>query len=1484
VFAALLVLAAHAQPDPPVASHPRHVEGELLVKFKGGPRGPEAEQARGRMRHEVRRHFDFIGWQQIRLPKGMTVEEGLARYRDQPGVEAVEPNGVLQRRGMAARSEASQFVAAGVGTGLPNDPIFPQQWSLAKIGATNAWAVTTGSSNLVVAVIDTGINYHHEDLRGNLWRNSGEIAGNGIDDDGNGYVDDVHGIDVADDEFGNDSDPLDLFFLHGSSCAGVIGAAGNNGEGIAGINWSVQLLSVRVFSTNGTTTFANLIEALNYATQLKRRGVNLRVISMSYGGGSFNQAMKDAHDLVASEGILQVAAAMNDGADLDLNPGYPACFNTTGLMAVAASDESDNLGNDAYWIGSNYGRTNVDLAAPGVAITAPIGPGTNDYSPIFDLSSAATPHVAGSAALLFAANPSLTMLEVKDILMETVDVLPAFTNRTVSNGRLNLGRAMQHPSVRTNSPPIIAAQPRDAVTTPAGNATLAARVIGTKPFRFQWRRDGIDVANATNAAVTVSASAGQAGDYTLVASNAFGVVTSDVARVVVTAAPVITTQPQSQTVIGGASATLSVRVVGQAPLRYLWSRNGTPVTGTTADLVLNTVQGTNSGGYSVVVTNTAGAVTSEVATLEVILKPVITNQPRSVSVSAGANVFLSVGAAGLPFLTHQWQRSGTNLPGAVSPLLVLANVQLEQAGDYRAVVSNGGGAVTSLVATVTVDPTFTKITSGPILAETGTNAAGAWGDYDGDGYPDLFVTKRNRAVNALFRNNQDGTFSRVTAAPLTSDRGDSYGAAWGDFDGDGDADLVVANAFGTSEFVYRNNGNGTFSRLTTNDVGAVAGAGGNSAQSAWADFDTDGHLDLFVANGGAADPLFVVNGGMTGAQNNFLFHNNGDGTFTPAQTDPVVTESGRSSGGAWGDYDSDGHLDLFVANGWGHEGFLYRNTGNGSFERMLNNAIATAPPAHQVSAAWGDYDNDGDLDLFVAAYPWNRLFRNDGGGAFTEVAAASGIVGKGNHDSGAWADYDNDGFLDLFVSNESERAGDLYHNNGNGTFARVTTGSPANDVTIGFSAAWADYDNNGFPDLFMAGALGTTNALYRNNGNSNHWLTLKLLGTRSNRDAIGAKVRVRATIGGAVRWQLRQVGGDAGMGQNDPRVAFGLGDATNADRVRIEWPSGEVQELTDVAPNQFLAVTEPGLVIAAHPRDLAVPQGLGATNTILAFSDRPLQYQWRLQGTNLPGQTNATLVVPNVQLASEGEYSAVVTDGLRSATSRVARLTTLIVPVITVAPISQSVVAGGSATFSVAFTGHPLPFGVEWRQGSILKASNTVSRFHEFFTLNNAHPTNTATWRVIVRNLARNTATGVNQPFTLTVMPDSDGDGLPDAWELAHGFPTNNAANAPLDADGDGLTNGQEYQAGTNPTNASSYLKVDSLSLANEGAAVRLTFFAASNHTYTVESRPAADTGAWTRLAEVVATSSNRVVEVLDTTSPAASSQRYYRLATPRSP
>ena len=372
-------------------------------------------------------------------------------------------------------------------------------------------------------------------------------------------------------------------------------------------------------------------------------------------------------------------------------------------------------------------------------------------------------------------------------------------------------------------------------------------------------------------------------------------------------------------------------------------------------------------------------------------------------------------------------------------------------------------------------------------------------------------------------------------------------------------------------YLFHNNGGGSF--VEAPDAAVVPDIA-NSRSVSWVDYDNDGYVDLFTTT--------ALN------EPRRLYHNNHDGTFTRITQGDFLTVPGGFFGVAWGDYNNDGRPDLFLpqANEPSRlPSYLYRNDGGGTFTRAGTGMVDGNANAN--NGAWGDYDNDGDLDLFVScAWPpgpiigrTNLFYRNDGNDTFTSLTSlpANDPENQGGASTGCnWGDYDNDGWLDLFVANRLGHNNFLYHNNSDGTFTKVLDSIVVNDGGDSWATAWGDYDNDGSLDLFV-GNFDGANFLYHNNGNDNHWIKFRLIGTRSNRAAIGAKVRVRATINGETFWQMREVpGGDGLMGQNSLHVHFGLGNATNADLVRIEWPSGTVQELPNVAAQQFLTVTEPG--------------------------------------------------------------------------------------------------------------------------------------------------------------------------------------------------------------------------------------------------------------------------------------------------------------------
>ena len=318
---------------------------------------------------------------------------------------------------------------------LPDDPRFGDLWGLHNIGqndgtadadidAPEVWERHTGSGDMVVGVIDTGVLYTHEDLIDNIWTNPNEIPNNGIDDDDNGYVDDIHGWDFAN----NDNDPADDHG-HGTHVSGTIAGAGNNGIGITGVNWNAQIMGLKFLTDSGGGTLTDAIDAISYATMMRKDfGVNIRLTNNSWGGGGFSQTLHDAIAESAANDMLFIAASGNEGADLDEFPSFPASYELDNIISVAATDRNDLLADF-----SNIGGTSVDVAAPGVDIWSSVPGGYLEA----DGTSMAAPHVSGIVALVWDENPNSSYQEVRDAILDTVEPLDSLNGKVATGGRVN---------------------------------------------------------------------------------------------------------------------------------------------------------------------------------------------------------------------------------------------------------------------------------------------------------------------------------------------------------------------------------------------------------------------------------------------------------------------------------------------------------------------------------------------------------------------------------------------------------------------------------------------------------------------------------------------------------------------------------------------------------------------------------------------------------------------------------------------------------------------------------------------------------------------------------------------------------------------------------------------------------------------------------------------------------------------------------------
>ncbi|MDB9541356.1 S8 family serine peptidase, partial [Anabaenopsis arnoldii] len=409
--------APNSQSDTTTPSSP-YAPNRLIVKFNPEVTSTQANEIKNSLGVLKTQNIRLTGAEIWQLSGTTSVETALSTYGRSQVFKYIEPD----------------YIVTTAAT-IPNDPSFNLLWGLHNTGQTGgtpdvdidapeAWDIQTGNPDLVIGVIDTGVDYTHPDLVGNIWTNTGEIAGNGIDDDGNGYIDDIRGWDFA----YNDNNPMDVQG-HGTHVSGTIAGKGNNAVGVTGVAWNAKIMPLKFLDDTGSGWTSDAILAVDYATA---QGVKLT--NNSWGGGGYSQALYDAIAAAGDAGSLFIAAAGNESNNNDSSPSYPASYNLDNIISVASTTHTDGLS----WF-SNYGLTTVDLGAPGSDIYSTVpGNGYASYSG----TSMASPHVAGAAALLWSENPTWTAEQVKDVLLQTVDPTETLNGITVSGGRLNVYNAL----------------------------------------------------------------------------------------------------------------------------------------------------------------------------------------------------------------------------------------------------------------------------------------------------------------------------------------------------------------------------------------------------------------------------------------------------------------------------------------------------------------------------------------------------------------------------------------------------------------------------------------------------------------------------------------------------------------------------------------------------------------------------------------------------------------------------------------------------------------------------------------------------------------------------------------------------------------------------------------------------------------------------------------------------------------------------------
>jgi len=688
------------------------------------------------------------------------------------GVTSVpEAIDALTRAGLLVEYAEPDYVYHALAT-IPDDPQFGILWNLhntgqnggladADIDAPEGWDILSDASSVIVAIIDTGVRYTHEDLAANMWVNPGEIPADGIDNDGNGIIDDVHGFN----SINNTGNPLDDNG-HGTHVAGIIGAVGNNGIGVTGVAWNVELMALKFLSADGSGTLSDVIKCIDYA-----RVNSADIMNNSWGGGGFSNSLRNAIERAQDSGIIFVVAAGNETNNNDVSPSYPAGYDLENILSVASSTRQNTLSSF-----SNFGSSTVDLAAPGSGILSTYNDSDISYR-ILSGTSMAAPHVSGILALLKAHFPGVNYLGLIDRIMAGAEAISEFHGATVTGGRANLQGSLSLEVVQEF--PRIVQGLSDLSAALGDSVTFNVVATGGEPLTYAWTRDGQVLPGED--AVTLNLtdiSTGDAGSYEVIVSNSAGSTSSSASLFVGTPSTALgealddpgrnwltlgnaewtaQTSVTSDGVDAGVSGAigdlqrsrLQTTVTGPGVITFYWKVSSeqffdfldfyidgslqnfiageTPWAPQTYEVGagIHLLEWIYDKDLFLASGADAGYLDRFLFETGSIAPPTITRQPQSVTVFAGTNVTFSVEVEGSQPLSYQWKKDGLLIGGATQSTLVLTNVGTPDEGEYTVTVSNAAGTVTSAAARLTVssiDPPVIIIQPQDLIAITGSTA------------------------------------------------------------------------------------------------------------------------------------------------------------------------------------------------------------------------------------------------------------------------------------------------------------------------------------------------------------------------------------------------------------------------------------------------------------------------------------------------------------------------------------------------------------------------------------------------------------------------------------------------------------------------------------------------------------------------------------------------------------------------------------------